>query len=201
MRWDGARAPICMCGFSFISALGCSYLWLACSLLGLLLPALLVILWMEKEVQTLFRELSCPPGQFRDVLTNLGPPWEMQPVPAVPASSTCLGHVLSAYPNGHHGGIQAMDGQRIGEQGELGEALAGLYPMLRRHQNILDHSVLISHPTSVAISSPFPLSLFLHQEGRKGGHIPTSLQVSVGSIKCFETCRTVLQELEELPCI
>lgn len=110
VRWDGARIPICMWHFSFISALGCSYLCLACSLLGLLLPTLFVVVWMKKEVQTLFRELSCPPGQFRDVLTDLGPPWEVQPVPA-------WGPCALFIPIGHHGGIQAGDARGLMSRG------------------------------------------------------------------------------------
>lgn len=142
----------CMCGFLFISALECSYLCLACSLLGLLLPAFLGLCWMEKEAQTPFSELSCRPGQFRDVLTNLGPPWEMQPVPAFPGvCALCLSQIGTMAEFGlWMPGNWWADG--------AGEALAGLYPMLRRHHKILEHSVLISQPTSVPISSPILIS-------------------------------------------
>lgn len=99
--------------FSFISAVGCSYLCLACSLLGLLLPALLAVLWMEKEVQTL----------FRDILSS----WTVQRCAYKPratmggassTSSSCswqrLGPVCSA---GHHGGIQTMDARALVSRG------------------------------------------------------------------------------------
>lgn len=193
-----ARVPVCMWGYSFISALGCSYLCLACSLLGLLLPVLFFGLWTEKEVQTLLRELCCPPGQFRDVPANLGPSWEMQSVPAVPAAGTYLGPVRCAYRRWAPWWNPGCGCQGLGEQRELGEALAGLSPMLRSHHSILDLPALISQPTSY----PSPaLTPFLHQEGRKGWHNLTSLQVSAGPIRCFETCKTVLQELEELPSV
>lgn len=170
-----ARVPVCMWGYSFISALGCSYLCLACSLLGLLLPALLFGLWTEKEVQTVLRELCCPPGQFRDVPANLGPSWEMQSVPAVPAAGTYLGPVRCAYRRWAPWWNPGCGCQGLGEQRELGEALAGVSPMLRSHHSILDLPALISQPTSVSISSLNPISSPGRQEGMTQPHQPAGI--------------------------
>lgn len=111
-------------------------------------------------------EIFCPPGQFKDVLTNLGPPWEVHPVPAVPATGTCLGPVCSADPSRAPWWNPDCGCQGIGKQGELGESLAEVYPMLRRHHNILDHLPLISQPTSGTYLQPYP-HFFTRKVGRE----------------------------------
>lgn len=169
--------------FSFISTLGCSYLSLASSLLGLLLSTLLVVLWMEKEVQALFRELSCPPGQFRDVLTDLGPPWEVLPIPAWDLCAPLI-------PAGHHGGIQAVDARGLVGRGSWERPCQEFF-LCSGATTASWNTLPWSLSPSQYLSSTIPIS---SPRRKKGGQNPTSLQVSVGPIGCFERCRTVLQE-------